>query len=115
MVKKPEEYPWSSYHFNALGQDDLLITPHPVFKTLGGNEVTCHANYSALFKHHISGVEIEEIRTATNKAWVLGDNRFKIKVERLINRQVQPKSRGGDRRSEALKRRVVTIESDPIA
>jgi putative transposase len=104
MVKKPEEYPWSSYHFNALGQDDLLITPHPVFKTLGGNEATCHANYSALFKHHISGVEIEEIRTATNKAWVLGDNRFKIKVERLINRQVQPKPRGGDRRSEVFKK-----------
>jgi putative transposase len=82
-----------------------LITPHPVYKALGGNEATCHANYSALFKHHISGVEIEEIRTATNKAWVLGDNRFKIKVERLKNRQVQPKHQGGDRRSEVFKKK----------
>jgi len=57
-----------------------------------------------LFDSHIPKVEIEEIRAATNKAWVLGDDRFKYKAERLLNsqRQVQPKPRGGDRRSEVF-------------
>jgi putative transposase len=46
---------------------------------------------------------MEIIRTATNKAWVLGNDRFKAKVEKILNRQVQQKPRGGDRRSEIFK------------
>jgi hypothetical protein len=38
---------------------------------------------------------MEAIRTATNKAWVLGNDRFKAKVEKILNRQVQQKLRGG--------------------
>ena len=35
MVKNPTEYRWSSYHFNALGKTDLLITPHEEYLLLG--------------------------------------------------------------------------------
>ena len=47
--------------------------------------------------------DMEIIRTATNKAWVLGNDRFKAKVVKILNRQVQQKPRGGDRRSEIFK------------
>jgi putative transposase len=30
MVADPALYPWSSYHFNALGKDDPLLDPHPI-------------------------------------------------------------------------------------
>ncbi|MBT5221764.1 MAG: hypothetical protein HOM15_02865, partial [Gammaproteobacteria bacterium] len=43
-----------------------------------------------------SKADMEIIRTATNKAWVLGNDRFKAKVEKILNRQVQQKPRGGD-------------------
>jgi REP-associated tyrosine transposase len=32
MAKSPGTYRWSSYKYNALGKDDKLITPHPVYK-----------------------------------------------------------------------------------
>ncbi len=104
MVKDPSEYSWSSYRFNALGEKNELITPHATYQTLGKNPKGCRLSYQALFLRHIPEAVIGEIRAATNKAWVLGDDRFKAKVERLIARQVRPKSRGGDRRSELFKK-----------
>jgi REP-associated tyrosine transposase len=35
MVDHPSEYPWSSYHHNAQGQPDALLTPHLEYKRLG--------------------------------------------------------------------------------
>ncbi|WP_428355771.1 hypothetical protein [Methyloprofundus sp.] len=81
-----------------------MITPHATYQTLGKNPKGCRLSYQALFLRHIPEAVIGEIRAATNKAWVLGDDRFKAKVERLIARQVRPKSRGGDRRSELFKK-----------
>lgn len=107
IVKDPAEYPWSSYHFNTLGEKNRLISPHPVYKALGVDNATCRANYLALFASHIPKAEIDKIRAATNKAWVLGNDRFKAKVEQLLSRQAQPKPRGGDRRSKSFK-----IEND---
>ena len=103
MVNDPAEYPWSSYHFNALGIENHLLKPHSVYKELGVDELTCRTQYLALFSHPIPKADMEIIRTATNKAWVLGNDRFKAKVEKILNRQVQQKPRGGDRRSEIFK------------
>jgi len=35
MVHKPEDYPYSSYHANALGKPDKLISTHPLFPATG--------------------------------------------------------------------------------
>jgi len=102
MVQSPEDYLWSSYSRNALGQENKLISPHPVYQSLGVDDVACYFNYQALFINHIPKETIEEIRMATNKAWVLGDNQFKTKISLLLNRQTQPKVRGGDRKSKAF-------------
>jgi len=103
MVKAPADYPWSSYHFNALGRENKLITPHAIYNALGVSNEKRRLNYHALFKEHIPENEVEEIREATNKAWVLGGDRFKAEIDSLMDRQIQPKSRGGDRRSDLFK------------
>ena len=61
-----------------------------------------------------SKADMEIIRTATNKAWVLGNDRFKAKVEKILNRQVQQKPRGGIGGLKYLRVNRVSIESDPI-
>ena len=53
-----------------------------------------------LFKRHLSENSITEIREATNKAWVLGNDRFKQRIQEQLGRRVEPKARGGDRKSE---------------
>jgi len=62
-------------------------------------------HYYGLFENHIAKADMDDIREATNKAWVLGNDRFKVKIEQLIDRQIQAKPRGGDRKSEIFKKK----------
>ena len=102
MVKHPVEYPWSSYRFNGLGEPDNLITPHQIYLSFGDTDDERCNGYRKLFLGHINEIELEEIREATNKSWVLGSEHFKRKISDKITRAVEPKKRGGDRRSKAF-------------
>ena len=99
MVKSPEAYPWSSYQANALGKEDKLLVPHVVYQALGKGKAECCNNYRALFKYCIDKNQLNEIRNATNKSWVLGNDKFRAQIEALTNRQTTPKLKGGDRKS----------------
>jgi putative transposase len=103
MVNHPSAYPWSSYRYNALGEDDPLVTPHQLYQRLGKSPTARQSAYRALFKARIPARTLEDIRQSTNKAWVLGDGYFKDEIERRMNRQAAPKSRGGDRKSQVYK------------
>ena len=99
MVEHPSEYPWSSYRYNALGENDAIITPHELYNQLGTTYEERLLAYRQLFHAHIPDATLEAIRHATNKAWVLGSERFKIKMERMLHRPVVSGGQGGDRRS----------------
>lgn len=107
MVSKPEDYPWTSYHCNALGHNDPMITPHPIYESLGSTNMNRQSSYRALFDHVISKKDLQEIRMATNKAWALGNDRFKDQIERMSNRQAKPRTRGGDRRTKSFKEKSI--------
>jgi putative transposase len=100
MVENPAEYPWSSYRGNALGINDKLLTPHPLFLALGGSDDERQAAYRALFEGHFDEQTLDELRSSINKAWVLGSDRFKSMVEAQLNRRASPLPKGGDRKSE---------------
>lgn len=100
MAKHPAEYPWSSYRFNALGKEDQRVTPHLEYKRLGATERGRQSAYRQLFRSRIPERTLEALREATNKAWVMGSERFKAKVSSQIDRPVQSSGHGGDRKSE---------------
>ncbi len=100
MVSHPAEYPWSSYHHNALGKAINLITPHQIYLSLAQTPKGRQDAYQALFKDHIPELTLDEIRVATNKSWVLGNTRFKQQIERQLGHAIPPLPRGGDRKSE---------------
>lgn len=99
MVAHPSEYPWSSYHSNALGLVNDLVTPHIEFTRLGLFPDARQTEYRQLFKQRISESSLNEIREATNKAWVLGSDKFKNRIQKKLDRPVEPSSKGGDRKS----------------
>jgi hypothetical protein len=57
----------------------------------------------AIIKFSIDDEHVATIREATNKAWILGNERFCAQIAQLLDRQLLPKERGGDRRSAAFK------------
>jgi len=103
MVSHPSEYSWSSYHYNAIGQPNELITPHIEYIRLDKAAESRQAAYRQLFKHRIPESGLQEVREATNKAWVLGNDRFKQRIQKQLARRVEPNAKGGDRKSEKFK------------
>jgi putative transposase len=75
-VEHPAEYLWSSYHGNVLDKHIALLIAHHCYQSLGTNQEERKRAYWALFEHHIPALTLQAIRDATNKAWVLGENRF---------------------------------------
>jgi len=104
MVTQPEMYPWSSFHCNALGFLDEMISPHSLYLALGSTDKKRQRVYSGLFQHSIEPEVLDSIRNATNNAWVLGDDYFKKEIENLLNRRAERMPKGGDRRSEVFKK-----------
>ncbi|GAA0349706.1 transposase [Bowmanella denitrificans] len=105
MVSHAAEYPWSSYQANALGKSIQLLTPHSLYRQLGKTEIHRQSAYRALFRGLMPEQDLAVIREATNKAWVLGDDRFKAQIEARTGRRSSPLGRGGDRKSAAFRER----------
>ncbi len=101
IAKHPSEYPWSSYRSNALGQEDVLVTPHRQYKRLGATSEARQSAYRKLFSSRIPKQTLDEIREATNKAWTLGNEQFQQRMEKQIDRPVRSRGHGGDRKSES--------------
>jgi len=97
MVGHPADYPWSSYCANAQGEENALLTPHALYRRLGPTPVARQTAYRQLFRAQIPRDELEAIRNATNKAWVLGEGRFLQKVEALSQRRAAPLPKGRPR------------------
>ena len=98
MVKHPGDYAWSSYAANAWGADNALVTSHPTYRQLGRSHADRQSAYRQLFRTEIGVNELEGIRQATNTGWVLGNDRFREKIEQLSGRRSSPKPRGRPRK-----------------
>lgn len=103
MVLHPAEYSWSSYHQNAMNKVIQLITPHPCYQALGANDSERKRAYKMLFKCRIPDLTLQNIRDATNKSWVLGEDKFKQQIEDKTGRRANSLPQGGDRKSTEFK------------
>ena len=88
MVVHARDYRWSSYRCNAEGKANLLIKSHDEYERLGMTMVERRAAYRELFSAHIDPEQLAEIRAATNGNYVLGNNRFKEEISRMLKRRV---------------------------
>ncbi|MCP4490223.1 MAG: transposase [Gammaproteobacteria bacterium] len=99
LVKRPGDYFWNSYGYNASGEEDPLLTEHRLYTALGKTAKERNKNYRALFKKKL-GTELEAlILESTIKGWALGDKKFRDKIEKASNRRATPLPRGRPRLS----------------
>ena len=75
-----------------------------MYSVLGQDAPTRQACYRDLFIGQIDEMSLSLMREATNKAWVLGSEHFKQKIESQLNRRTDKLNRGGDRKSDEFKR-----------
>ncbi|MBX9812126.1 MAG: transposase [Burkholderiales bacterium] len=100
MVEHPGDYRWSSYRAHAQGEPDALLTPHLLYRRLGRAEEERQAAYRQLFRAQLAKADLDAIREATNKAWALGNGRFREKIEALSGRRAAPLPKGRPKRDE---------------
>ncbi|MCK4841423.1 MAG: transposase [Methylococcales bacterium] len=94
MVKEASAYQWSSYTFNALGRHDGLLTAHPLYLALGMDKTLVCQAYQQLFMAHMADNTTGEIRAAWQTGTPLANDRFKEKIERVLNTNVGYAKRG---------------------
>jgi putative transposase len=90
MVTHPAEYQWSSYRANGQDAHHGWLTPHAEYSALGKQEESRLANYRNLFGAGMDSGLIDEIRTATNGNYALGNERFAAEVSRMLQQRVTP-------------------------
>jgi putative transposase len=88
VARRPEDYPYSSYHANALGKADRLVTRHGVYLALVGGpggeaDPEGLARYRALFDSELSRRDLATIRRGTQRGLGIGQAEFLLRVARL--------------------------------
>lgn len=99
MVLDPSDYQWSSYRCNGMGIESELYSPHETYLKLGQTKIQRLQAYRSLFKVHVEGELLEEIRCTVNQGLALGNERFKDEIEALYGRRVRPAKMGRPRKS----------------
>jgi REP-associated tyrosine transposase len=64
LVQDLSGYAWSSFHSNASGEADPIITPHPLYVALGTDRFSRCAAYRRFFAEEIGPAVIPAVRTA---------------------------------------------------
>ncbi len=90
MVEHPGDYRWSSYRYNAQGEESQLLQPHFMYKSLGKSALSRQSAYRALFKTALEPGIVDEIRSATNGNFAVGNKRFKEEISKMLDRRVEP-------------------------
>lgn len=81
MVATPNEYPWSSHATNAYGVKSNILTPHPVYLSLGQEEQTRQQAYRYLFAYEENKKELQQIRRSLQANIAVGRDTFKLRIE----------------------------------
>ena len=106
MVENIQEYPWSSYHHNALGYVDQRITEHQLYFELGTTKKERVARYKSMIDKIALESENQKITDATLRGEALGNEKFQHWVCKQTDRPAVLKSHGGDRKSAKYQNQV---------
>jgi putative transposase len=76
MVAEARDYPWSSHGHYAGLRTDRLVTPHPLYWSLGNTPFAREAAYAELVHAGVAQADVALLTEATLRGWAAGDARF---------------------------------------
>lgn len=76
LVDAPAAYRWSSFKHQVGLRVDPLISEHAVYWAMGNTPFERQLTYRRLFEQGAADGEIDAIRQATQRGWVLGERPF---------------------------------------
>jgi len=94
IVVRPLDYIWSSHAHYANGRPDALVTEHDSYLRLGSTPELRRKAFVPLFQAPVEENDVRRLRTAVNRGWALGSEKFLDQMETLAGRSVRPARRG---------------------
>lgn len=94
MVADPAQYVWSSHRHYAGIENDRLVTPHPLFWSLGNTPFAREQAYGELITAGINRETREALAGSAHRGWALGDAAYVAELERQTDRRAAPKPAG---------------------
>ncbi len=94
IVDSPDQYAWTSYHSNAWGDPDPLVTMHESFRQLGQNPEQRRSRYRGLFSEALSCDDRAAIHRATHFSMPWGSDEFVDQIEKQTGRSIGYAQRG---------------------
>ncbi|MBU0589284.1 MAG: transposase [Gammaproteobacteria bacterium] len=94
LVATAADYTWSSHaHYVGLRMDKLL-SPHPLYWSLGNTPFAREAAYAQLVQGGVGGQLQTELTEAALHGWALGDETFISELQKRTSRRVQKTAAG---------------------
>lgn len=94
LVNYAGDYNWSSFQVNAKGKPSALCKQHAEYLKLGETKQDRIEKYLAYCEQTTNEELLKEIRDSTNKGLAIGDESFKMEVEKMTGRRVRPLKSG---------------------
>jgi len=95
----PAHYRWTSYRTNGLGQSSAILTPHPLYVSLGENDAARQEVYRALFRSQLDKAAVDDTWLALVQNQPLGNERFYARIEKLTGQRLEVRPQGRPRAS----------------
>lgn len=93
LADDPATFRWSSFHHNALGYADELITPHARYCALAATPEAQQHAYRSMFDVVLDVDVIDEIRRSTNAGRSIGVSTHRPAIARVYHRRGAPAGR----------------------
>ncbi|GAA4329164.1 transposase [Variovorax defluvii] len=88
MVAEARAYPWSSHAHYAGLRHDKLVTPHPLYWSLGNTPFAREAAYAELVRGGVASADQAALTDATLHGWAVGDSGFIDRLQKATPRRI---------------------------
>ena len=88
IAAEARDYPWSSHAHYAGLRHDKLLTPHPLYWSLGNTPFAREAAYAELVRGGVAGADQTLLTEATLHGWAAGDRAFLEALQKSTSRRV---------------------------
>jgi putative transposase len=75
-----------------------LLTPHDAYLALGPNNKERGVVYRELFRSELDPAQLDEIRSAANGGFALGNNQFRVQIPEMLKQRVERGAPGRPRK-----------------
>ena len=99
IVKRPKDYPYSSYNFYALGEKNLLLNVDPLYEDLGRGKKERQENYKTFFLENKG----DNIKYKIFNGRFLGSDSFVKKMKEKFRVKDIRQGRGRPRKEKTIK------------